>query len=140
MNPMPSVQSTNGAYRRTALGIVAALGGLIALTLIMLPWRSHLSIATPALVLIVPVIIGAVIGGFIPGAVGAVAGFVFYDVFYVPPYGRLTVRDPENWIALIIYVAVVLVVAQVVTQLQIAVKRPVGAKPMPTASSSSPRR
>ncbi len=120
MHPMPSAQATNGAYRRILLGTVVALGGLVVLTLIMLPWRSHLSIATPALVLIFPVIIGAVIGGFTPGAVGAVAGFVLYDVFYVPPYGRLAVRDPENWVALVVYVAVALVVAQVVTQLQLA--------------------
>src|ERR1039458_10167450 len=86
----------------------------------MLPVRSHLTIAAPALVFVIPVILGLVVGGFIPGAVGAVAGFLFFDIFFLPPYGRLTVQAPENWIALIVYVVVVLVVARLVTNLQMA--------------------
>jgi two-component system sensor histidine kinase KdpD len=86
----------------------------------MLPIRSHLSIATPALVFVIPVILGVAVGGFIPGAVGAVAGFLFFDIYFLPPYGRLTVQVPENWIALIVYVVVVLVVARLATNLQMA--------------------
>jgi two-component system, OmpR family, sensor histidine kinase KdpD len=117
---MPGRPSTSEAHRRAAIGTLAALGGLSALMLVMLPFRSHLSIATPALVFVVPVIVGVVVGGSIPGVVGAVAGFVLYDVFFLPPFGRLTVRASDNWIALVVYVVVVLVVARVVTNLQAA--------------------
>jgi two-component system sensor histidine kinase KdpD len=116
---MPSRQVTTGGYRALG-GTLVALGGLGALLLIMLPVRSHLDIATPALVFVIPVILGVVVGGFIPGAVGAMAGFVLYDYFFLPPFGNLTVRAPDNVTALVVYVVVVLVVAQVVTNLQAA--------------------
>jgi two-component system sensor histidine kinase KdpD len=99
---------------------VATLAGQLVLLAVLLPFRSHLSAATPALVFVLPALIGVVIGGFVAGAIGAVAGFVFYDVFFLPPYDTLTVHSPENWIALLVYVVVVLVVAQVVAQLRTA--------------------
>ena len=53
---------------RSVTGTAAALASMALLTGAMLPLRSHLSIATTALVLVVPVVIGVVIGGFIAGA------------------------------------------------------------------------
>jgi len=111
---------TNATHRRAALGILVALLGLSVLLVVFLPFRAHVSIATPALVFVVPVILGVVVGGIIPGAVGAVAGFLCYDIFFIPPYGTLTVQAPQNWLALVVYVIVVIVVAQVVANLQSA--------------------
>ncbi len=70
------------------------------LTGVMLPLRDHLSIATTALVLIVPVVIGVVIGGFAVGVIGVIAGFLVYDFFFIPPYLTLWVGRSENWAAL----------------------------------------
>ncbi len=107
-----------GTYQRTAVGIVVTLACLAVLLGVLLPFRDHLSVAMPALVFVVPAMLGTVIGGFWSGAVGAVAGFLVYDWFFLPPYDTFTVRSPQNWIALVVYAAVVLVVAQVVSQLQ----------------------
>ena len=109
---------TFGTYQRIILGTAATVVGLLVLLAILLPVRAHLSTAIPALVFILPALIGVVIGGFVAGAIGAVAGFVLYDVFFLPPYDTLTVRSPQNWVALVVYVIVVLVVAQVVAQLR----------------------
>lgn len=117
---MPARLGTNGTYQRTILGTAATVAGLLVLLAVLLPFRSHLSTATPALVFILPALIGVVIGGFVAGAIGAVAGFVFYDVFFLPPYNTLTVHSAQNWLALVVYVVVVLVVAQVVAQLRAA--------------------
>jgi len=105
---------TKATYQRTTLGIVVTLAGLGALLALLLPFRSTLSIAIPALAFVLPALTGVVIGGFVPGVVGALAGFLVYDYFFLPPYNTLTVRSPSNWIALAVYVVVVLVVAQVV--------------------------
>jgi two-component system sensor histidine kinase KdpD len=107
---------TKVTYQRTAWGIVVTLAGLGALLAVLLPFRAHLSIAIPALAFVLPALMGVVIGGFLPGAVGALGGFVVYDYFFLPPYNTLTVRSPQNWIALAVYAAVVLIVAQVVSQ------------------------
>jgi two-component system sensor histidine kinase KdpD len=114
------MQDSLATYRRPIVGVVVTLASLGVLLAIMLPFRSHLSIAIPALVFVLPALIGVVIAGSIPGAVGAVAGFLAYDFFFLPPYQTLTVHNPQNWIALVVYVAVVLIVAQVVANLRAA--------------------
>jgi two-component system sensor histidine kinase KdpD len=117
---MPSMQAPNGTYRHAVLGIAAALAAQGAVLAILLPFRSHLSVATPALVFLVPVMIGVVVGGFWAGALAAVSGFLLYDVFFLPPYNNVTVHAASNWLALAVYLVVVLVVARVVTQLHTA--------------------
>ncbi len=108
---------TRGTYQRFALGIVAMLASLGALLALLLPFRTSLSIAIPALAFVLPAVVGVVIGGFWVGVVGAAAGFLVYDWFFLPPYDTLTVRSAQNWIALVVYISVVLIVAQVVAQL-----------------------
>jgi two-component system, OmpR family, sensor histidine kinase KdpD len=110
------------AVHRTVLGTVAALASMAALTAAMIPLRqqSDLSIATTALVLVVPVVIGVVCGGFLAGAVSVVAGFLVYDWFFIPPIHTLWVGAPQNWVALGVYVAVMLPVASVVARMNTA--------------------
>ena len=91
---------------------------LVALLAVMLPFRAHLSPTIPALAFVLPALVGVAVGGFVPGAVGALGGFVAYDFYFLPPYGTLSVRSPQNWVALVVYVLVVLVVSQVVARLR----------------------
>ncbi len=106
-----------GSGRRSWAGAGAALVAMAALASAMAPFRTHLSIATAALVLVVPVVVGVVVGGFVSGAAAAVAGFFVYDIVFIPPYGTLDVGAGENWVALGVYVVVVLLVARVVSRL-----------------------
>jgi two-component system sensor histidine kinase KdpD len=96
------------------IGTVAALASMAALTGAMLPVRTHLSIATTALVLVVPVVVGVIAGGFVAGMLSVIAGFLVYDFFFIPPYLTLLVGAPENWAALGVYAAVMVPVAKVV--------------------------
>jgi two-component system sensor histidine kinase KdpD len=84
----------------------------------MVPIRSHLSIATTALVLVVPVVTGVIAGGYRAGLVSVAAGFLVYDYAFIPPYYTLTVGAAENWVALGVYVVVMVLVAQVVSHLE----------------------
>jgi two-component system sensor histidine kinase KdpD len=86
----------------------------------MLPFRTHLSIATAALVLVVPVIGGVAIGGLFAGFVSVLAGFIVYDVGFIPPYGTLTVESGENLVVLLVYVVVMAVGARLVAHLRTA--------------------
>ena len=96
----------------SAIGIACA----IALGGAMLPLRSHLSVSTAALVLVIPVVLGVVAGGFFAGTVSVIAGFLIYDYEFIPPYRTLNVGTAQNWTALIVYVVVMLLVAQVVAR------------------------
>ncbi len=109
-----------GTQRRMVVGSIAALAAMAVLAAGMLPLRSHLSVATTALVLIVPVVIGVVLGGFRAGVFGVIAGFLVYDLLFIPPYYTLSVGVSENWVALAVYIAVMLLVASVVARLETA--------------------
>ena len=106
--------------KRTLLGLAAALASMVVLTGAMLPLRGSLSVATTALILVVPVVIGVVIGGFAAGVLSVVAGFLVYDYFFIKPYLTLWVGAPQNWVALGVYVAVMLPVARVVAGMNTA--------------------
>jgi len=77
--------------KRTVIGAAAALASMAVLAAAMVPLRAHLSVATTALVLVVPVVIGVAAGGFTAGAISVLAGFLIYDFFFIPPYATLSV-------------------------------------------------
>jgi two-component system sensor histidine kinase KdpD len=100
--------------RRTVWASTAALTTMVLATAVMLALRPHLAVATAAVVLVVPVIVGVSAGGFATGVGAAVAGFFVYDWFFIPPYGTLTVNSAQDWVALVVYLVVVLIVARLV--------------------------
>lgn len=105
---------------RSAVGTGVAIVSMVVLTAVMLPLRDHLSIATTALVLVVPVVIGVITGGYVAGAISVVGGFLVYDYFFIPPYLTLWVGALENWAALAVYVAVMLPISHVVGRMNSA--------------------
>lgn len=106
--------------KRSIVGTVTALASLAVLTGAMLPIRSHLSSATTALVLVIPVVVGVIAGGFLPGIVSVIAGFLAYDFLFIHPYLTLAVGVPGNWVALGVYVAVMVPISRVVASLDTA--------------------
>ena len=95
---------------------------VMAMGAIMFAVRSHLSVATTALVLVVPVVAGVAIGGFPAGVVATAAGFLLYDFVFIPPYYTLYVGAAQNWVALGVYAVVMVITARVVAQLNVARK------------------
>jgi two-component system sensor histidine kinase KdpD len=77
-----------------------------------------MSVATAALVLVVPVVVGVAIGGFWAGVAATGLGFLAYDLLFIPPYYTLDVGAAQNWAALAVYVVVMLLVANVVGRLE----------------------
>jgi two-component system, OmpR family, sensor histidine kinase KdpD len=117
---MRIMQPNSRSRQQVVLGCVLALAAQGVLLAVLLPFRDHVSIATPALALVVPVVVGVVFGGYIPGALASVVGFLLYDVFFLPPYNNLTVKRDSDWLTLIVYLVVVQMVAQIVSALNTA--------------------
>ena len=106
--------------RQAVVGSVSAVAMVIGLGAAMFPLRGHLSIATTALILVIPVVIAVAIGGVVAGIVATAAGFLVYDFIFIPPYNTLYVGAAENWVALVVYVIVTIVIAQVVARMNAA--------------------
>ncbi len=108
------------SFRLSILGSLIAIALVASLGAVMFPLRSHISVATSALVLVVPVVVGVAVGGLFAGIVAIGVGFLVYDIVFIPPYYTLDVGAPQNWTALGVYVVVMLVVSQVVNQVSTA--------------------
>ena len=106
--------------RRAFIGSMVGIAVAVGLGCALLPIHPHVSAATAGLVLVLPVVIGVIIGGFRAGVASVVAGFLVYDYAFIPPYYRLSVGGLQNWVALGVYVAVMLLVARVVSRLESA--------------------
>ena len=86
----------------------------------MVPLRGHINVATPALVLVVPVVAGVAVGGFAAGLVATALCFLVYDFVFLPPYYTLYVDRAEDWVALGVYAVVMVLVARVVAAANLA--------------------
>ena len=110
----------NGLVHRALIGSIGGIALSVAAGLAMVPIRSHVSVATPALILVLPVIAAVIVGGLVAGSISVVAGFVVYDYLFLPPYNQLSVEHPEDLVALVVYAVVMAVLAQVISMLSAA--------------------
>jgi two-component system sensor histidine kinase KdpD len=102
------------AYRRTWTGVAVAGVGLTGLTAALASARDSLSVASVALLYLVPVVVAAVVGGMKIALGTAVAADLLVNFFFVPPVHTLTVERRENVITLVVYLLVAAVVAMAV--------------------------
>ncbi len=107
----------HGRARHPAIaGVLWSVVAVAVVAALLLPLRAHLSAATIALVLVVPVVVGVARGGFVAGLAATVCGFLVYDLVFVKPYYTLRVGAAEDWAALGVYLVVMVLVARVVAQ------------------------
>lgn len=96
-----------------ALGIVIT----IAVGLALLPVRSDVTSATVALILVVVVVGAAIVGGSPAAIVTAIAAALTLNVGFIKPYGTLDIADVDRGTELVAFLAVALLVGQLVSRL-----------------------
>jgi two-component system, OmpR family, sensor histidine kinase KdpD len=100
--------------RRRRMGIVLAVVLLTALTLILSALHGNLSLADDLLIYLLAVVAVAVVGGFGPAVVAAAAASLCLNWFFTPPLHTLTIEEPKNLLALLLFILVALSVSSVV--------------------------
>lgn len=100
--------------RRRILGGVTGAVGLTALTLVLTALRHHVSLPTDVQLYLVLVVGVALVGGIVPALSAAVVGFLLLNWYFTPPIHTFTISQPENAVALAIFVIVAGAVATVV--------------------------
>ena len=99
--------------RRTA-GWVVGLVGPVALTLLLRSLHDAVGLPTDLMLFLALTVLVALVGGLWPAIVSAIVGFFLLNWFFTQPTGRLTVAEPENVLALSVFVLVAAGVASVV--------------------------
>ena len=108
-----SVAADSGT-RATLWGLVVGVLAVAAATASLLPFRHGISRATPALVFVLPVVAAGLIGRRLAAVATAVAAAAVFSFSFVPPYDHVSIAEPEDFAALIVFLVVALVVGALV--------------------------
>ena len=100
--------------RRQLSGGVLAVVLLPALTLVVTSLRAQLSLTDNLLIYLLAVVAIAVVGGFWPAVFGAIAASLLINWYFTPPYHTFTIAEPDNLLALLLFIVVAIVVSSVV--------------------------
>ena len=74
-----------------------------AVTLVLLPFRAHVNSATVSLTLLLAVLVTAIGYGSHPAFLASLLAMLVFNFFFLPPYHTFTIADPQNWIALFVF-------------------------------------
>jgi two-component system, OmpR family, sensor histidine kinase KdpD len=90
------------------LGIALGVGAVVAASAAMLPVRDNVTRATPALVLVLAVVVAGVVGGSRGAVFTAVVAAAAFNLAFIPPFWTFKVNVAEDWIALGVFLVVAL--------------------------------
>jgi K+-sensing histidine kinase KdpD len=99
---------------RRVTGLLSGLLLVAAATLALLPVRDDVTVATSALVLIVPGIVIGFVGSRVAAIVTSFAAAITLDIAFIEPYGQLDVHVTDDLVALVVFAAVAVSVATLV--------------------------
>ncbi|MFD8565270.1 DUF4118 domain-containing protein, partial [Streptosporangium canum] len=99
---------------RRLAGWAVAVTGLPALAGVLIPFRETLTLPSEILFFLLMVIGVALIGGMWPAVTAAVGGSLLLNYFFTTPVHTLTISDPENLFALVVFVLVAAAVSGIV--------------------------
>lgn len=102
MERLPLPWKASSSWRR---GMVAAVGPPAAVTLLAIP-REHPPTAVVAVLFVLAVVIASRLGGAIPGAAASILSLLSLNFFFTSPLHTFAVAEPEDLVALIVFLIV----------------------------------
>ena len=91
--------------------LVASLFAIAAVTAVYV--NVHVNPTTIALSYVVVIMLIATAWGIAESTVASIAAMLCFNFFFLPPVGTLTIADPQNWVALIAFLATAIIASQV---------------------------
>lgn len=107
---------TGGLAAEWRRGIFWPLAGTAAATGCFWLARFSLDSGQASLLYLPVVIVCAIRFGFGAGVLGALLSFFCWDFFFLPPFHRLTVDNPRDWLSLLIFLIAALTTAHLASQ------------------------
>jgi two-component system sensor histidine kinase KdpD len=95
-------------------GPVAGLIVPILLTLVLASLRDQLHLVNQVLIFLAGVVAVARLGGLLSAFFASLTASLLLNYYFISPFYRLTINDPQNIVALVVFSLVALIVASVV--------------------------
>lgn len=111
---LPVARGAQLGRSRVIAGWLTGVLGPALLCLVLTQLHPALGIATDMLLFMTLTVAAALVGGLYPALVSAVGGSLLLNYFFAPPLHTFTIAQPENLIAIVIFVLVGIAVASVV--------------------------
>ncbi|MGA5558990.1 DUF4118 domain-containing protein [Streptomyces lavendulocolor] len=111
---LPTARTARIGRSRTIWGWLTGLAGPALLTLLLTHVDADLGLANDVLLFLSLTVASAMLGGLLPALASAAVGSLLLNWFFTPPVRELTIADPKNLVALLIFVGVAISVASVV--------------------------
>ena len=100
--------------RRITLGFILAAAGLPALTATLTAFGEHIALPSILLLYLLLVVCVSAIGGLWPALATALAGDLLANWYFTPPIHTFTISEPQNLLALSVFLFVAFVVSSYV--------------------------
>lgn len=97
---------------RDRIALAAALLAPFAVSLALVPFRTHMTSANLALILVVVIVAVAALGSRTAGATAALSAAAWFDFFLTRPYQRFTIADGDDITTTFLLLAVGVAVSQ----------------------------
>jgi len=99
-----------------AVGLALGIALCVVATAALVPFRTGVTVATPALVLVLPVVFTAIVGGRVASLCIAVIAAGAFNLAFIPPYWRPTIAVVDDAVALGVFLSVALAVGTLVAE------------------------
>jgi K+-sensing histidine kinase KdpD len=99
-------------YEQRRTGYLVAVIGVAVVTGLLKLFGDHINSTTVALGLLLVVLLVAAGWGSRPAVLASLLGVVCFNLFYLPPVGRLSIEDPDNWVALFAFLVTAVTAGQ----------------------------
>ncbi len=93
------------------LGVVLSIAAVAAVTALIYGLREVMPVSAAGVLYLLPVLLASTYWGFTLGVGTAFVSALSFNFFHIPPTGRFTIGDEQNWVALIVFLVVAAVVS-----------------------------
>lgn len=111
---LPIARGARLGRARIVWGWLVGVGGPALLALLLTSLKDGPGLANDVLLFLFMTVAAALLGGLLPALASAAVGSMLLNYWFTPPTHTLTVQDPENFVAIVIFFAVAVAVASVV--------------------------
>ncbi|MCX4659640.1 ATP-binding protein [Streptomyces uncialis] len=111
---LPVARGARLGRPRIIWGWVVGVAGPVVLALTLSNVDADLGLANDMLLFLSLTVAAALLGGLLPALASAAFGSFLLNWFFTPPLHRVTIADPKNIVAIVIFVGVAVAVASVV--------------------------
>ena len=98
-----------------SLQFAAAVAAVLVMTFV---YRRLVTVnnTTVALSFLLAVLVAATFSGLAVGVFTSVIAVLAFNYFFLPPVGTFTIRDPQNWVALFVFLVSALIASHLAAQ------------------------